>query len=232
MLTLTIFAAADIASVAENAKNIILAVIAGFFIALAVMYYCKVIAGKAVRLLFKAEAFSPESAKTLSELGIKNVGYHKNMLEKKNPQRTICEKIEQEGEKTRYFIKPIYKDRAEKTYVYKERALGLTVVSMIVTAAIFFSVVLFSDIWTDRITKVINGLGKDEIGGSKTDDGGFVYETDEWGHTDGDGRDDDEEKYKDEQNGEDEDENTENKEVPDENEDENGRMSFEGDSNG
>ena len=91
----------DIADIAVDLRAVVLCVIAGFAAALIIMYYCKAIAGKAVRLLLDSGAFSAESAKSLEELGVKNVKYHARMLEKSNPQRTICGKTE-DG---RFFIK-------------------------------------------------------------------------------------------------------------------------------
>lgn len=190
----------DIADIAVDLRAVVLCVIAGFAAALIIMYYCKAIAGKAVRLLLEAKAFSEQSAKSLEELGIKNVKYHARMLEKSNPQRTICEKAE-DG---RYFIKEEYRDRAERTYATKENMLGMTAVSLVITAILFFGVFFWSDSIVERIKRSVNEANKPDFGGQTTDDGGYVYETDEMGHVkdgseeekDGDGEDKEDEEDK------------------------------------
>ncbi len=168
----------DISDIAVNLRTVILCVIAGFAAALVIMYYCKAIAGKSVRLLLTAQAFSEESAKSLSELGIRNVKYHSRKLERSNPQKTICAKTE-DG---RYYIREEYRDRAARTYATKENMLGMTVVSLIITAILFAAVFFWSDSLVERIKKNVNGSKNPDFGGNSTDDGGYVYDTDEMGH--------------------------------------------------
>lgn len=166
------------AEIMNDIRTVLLCVIAGFGIALVIMYYCKMIAGKSIRLLFEQKAFSPENAKSLEELGLGNIAYHKKQIEEKSPQKAIAAKTE-DG---KYYIREEQKDRAERTYTTKENALGMTVVSLIITAGVFFGVYFAWNTFAEKIETAIDFAKESDIGGQKTSDGGFVYETDDMGH--------------------------------------------------
>ena len=168
-----VFDGIDIASLAEGFIDIILYGLIGFAIAMVVMYYCKIIAGKGVRLLMENEAFSPETAKSLSELGIdKNVKYHESRLEKSVPQSHICVTVD--GEPKRYYIPEQKLSRAQRTYTVNEKPLGMTVISIIIIAIVFGLIFFTKDLIVEKVSALANSITVSESGGHKTEDG-FEY---------------------------------------------------------
>ncbi len=169
----TILDGMDAAALAGGLIDIILYALIGFALAMIIAYYSKIIAGKGVRLLLENEAFSPETAKSLEELGIvKNVKYHQARLQKSVPQSRICVCI---GEDTkRYYIPEENIVRAQRTYSVKEKPLGMTIMAVIITAVVFGAVYFTKDLIVERVEILANTISSSESGGQKTEDG-FEY---------------------------------------------------------
>lgn len=173
---------ADIEAICNIFIDIVLYALVGFALAIIVMYYCKIIAGKGIRLLIESKAFDEESAKSLEELGItRNVKYHKSRLEKSAPQKYLCKCVD--GEVKRYYIPKEKQDRAERTYSVNEKPLGMTIISVVITVIVALLIYFCSDVLVDKIKNLANDFVSSEIGGQVTDDGFFydpnIYEDNE-----------------------------------------------------
>lgn len=167
----------DIGALAGGLIDLILYALVGFAIAMIVAYYCKIIAGKGVRLLLEKEAFSPETAKSLEELGIvKNVKYHESRLEKSVPQSRICVCVGEDVK--RYYIPEENLVRAQRTYSVSEKPLGITVISVILIAIVFGLIYFTKDLIVEKVDSLANSIASSESGGHKTEDG-FEYFPDE-----------------------------------------------------
>jgi len=165
--------ALDIGALAGGLIDLILCALVGFALAMVFAYYCKIIAGKGIRLLLENEAFSPEKAKSLKELGIvKNVKYHRARLKKSVPQSRICVCIGEEDE--RYYIPEENRVRAERTYGVNEKPLGMTVISVILVAILFGAIYFTKDLLVEKAEALANSITSSESGGHKTEDG-FEY---------------------------------------------------------
>lgn len=169
----SVFDSADVGGLAEGLINIILYALVGFAVAMIAVYYCKIIAGRGIRLLLESKAFSPETAKSLEELGItRNVRFHETRLERSVPQSHICVCIE--GAPKRYYIPEEKRSRAERTYTVSEKPLGMTVISVILTAIVFFTLYFTKDLIAEKLETLANSISSSEQGGHKTEDG-FEY---------------------------------------------------------
>ena len=163
----------DIGALIGGFIDIVLCGLVGFALAMIVMYYCKIIAGKGIRLLLENKAFSPEDAKSLSELGIdKNVKFHASRLEKSVPQSNICVAVGDEPK--RYYIPEDKRSRAERTYTVNEKPFGMTVVSIIIIAVVFGAIYFTKDLLVEKMSTLANSITASESGGHKTEDG-FEY---------------------------------------------------------
>lgn len=168
-----IFSDADIGALAGGLIDIILYALVGFAVAMLIVYYCKIIAGKGVRLLLENEAFSPETAKSLEELGIvKNAKFHSSRLEKSVPQSRICVCIGDAPKK--YYIPEENRSRAQRTYTVNEKPLGTTVVSIVLIAVVFGVIYFTKDLIVEKVQTLANSITATDSGGQKTEDG-FEY---------------------------------------------------------
>ena len=103
----------------------------GAFIAVVIGISNKLLVGKLVKSLLKAEATCPENAKTLKELGLNEKGFLRYALRDGSTLSVLINKAENGG----YFIPSDKAFRAENTYV-SDRTTYLT---MIIAAVIFIA---------------------------------------------------------------------------------------------
>ena len=134
MLDITI---GSITLAAENIKAVTWCVVAGVIIASVVIFFNKTMRGTLVRLLLAAEALSPESAKTLDELGVEDKAAAIKSIERSDIlKRIIKTDGEGYGEDARYYIPEDQKGRAEHQFLLRGNELFV----IIITAVFFFAV--------------------------------------------------------------------------------------------
>ena len=112
--------------------SVVWPLVIGAFLAVAIAVINKMAVGRVVKALISAKASSPESAKTLKELGMSEKGYIAYALRPSSTLRSLIGKNEENGG---YFIPEDKAFRAENTYV-SDRA---SYVTLIVAAVIFLA---------------------------------------------------------------------------------------------
>jgi hypothetical protein len=134
------------ASTADTLTLFVVAVCIGIVIAALYNFYLRTVPGGIVRALLRAEALSPESAKTAAELGLEGKALHLLELTRGSALRRVVRFVgdtaDAEGNRppqtpeTRYYIPEEAKYRAELRFEKK----GNGIVALLFTAAL--SVVL------------------------------------------------------------------------------------------
>lgn len=126
---------------ATAATIVIWGICIGIFIAYLIALYKHTVAGAPVRALLHAEAFSPETAKTLSELGFTQ--HHMIQFELRHDlqlQKLLKTKTDENGE-LRYFIPEELKYCAELRYEKKANPVIQILFAAVLTVAIGIVVV-------------------------------------------------------------------------------------------
>ena len=121
-------------------RNIILAFCVGIILAAAYMFYQKQVPGAVVRAILRAEAFSAESAKTASELGIDRKRLLCHELERNTTLQRLIRTVEADGE-VRHYIPEELKYRAEVRYEAKGNGLFGLIFTIVATIALGIAVI-------------------------------------------------------------------------------------------
>ena len=136
------------------------AVLRGFFIGilLAVLSvaYNKLILGKFVKALIKAEAIHPAFAKSFEQLNIKKNFLFSYALREKGTLRKLVYELDDDGKKGCYYIPEDKLYRAGRLYGGKDVDI-LMVAALILILFIFFAIVLMIvPVITDQISNLVN----------------------------------------------------------------------------
>ena len=111
--------------------------IAGVILAACLVFFNKQTLGKLVKALFDAKANSPETAKSLKELGLDKHRLLRLALRPDTTLRKVVYAVEQkEGEEIRYYIPEDRAYRAEVTY----NPDGSSVMTLLIAAVAFIAV--------------------------------------------------------------------------------------------
>lgn len=122
------------ASARATARNIILGLCIGIILAALYAAYQRGVVGKPVRALLRAEALSPDSAKSLSELGLAGNPFVCFELAHNRVLKSLIRELPAAGdeEEPRYYIPEELKYRADVRFDAK----GNGVAALILTAAV------------------------------------------------------------------------------------------------
>ena len=113
----------------------------GFIIAVLAVAYNKLVLGKFVKALIKAEAVHPAFAKTFEQLKIKKTFWLAYALRKRGALRKLVLELEDEDKKGGYYIPEDKLYRAGRIYGGKDADL-LMVAAVIIILLIFFVIAL------------------------------------------------------------------------------------------
>ncbi len=119
----------------------VLFLIIGVILASSYTAFIKKFRGEFVLSLIEAEAFDKESAKTLSELGIKNSFFRRISIETKfffSPDYFSISSDSKDEESTRYYVNEEYIERLKAKYGNSE----ITLIQLIITLIAIFAVAL------------------------------------------------------------------------------------------
>ena len=106
--------------------------IGGMIIALVFIYFNKTVNGALVRSLMENDAYSPETAKTLAELGFeKKESVLKKLTRSESLRRIVGAVDEQVDENARFYIREDEKKRASEQYGTSGNELILTIVGAV-----------------------------------------------------------------------------------------------------
>ena len=112
----------------DNLKRAIWLIIFGMIIALVFIYFTKVVNGALVRALMENGVYSPESAKTLDELGFDKKANILKMYKRSAALGRIVGTVEEEADESAHFyIREEETARAAKQYGTNGNELMLTI---------------------------------------------------------------------------------------------------------
>lgn len=118
-------------------RNVIVALCIGIVLASLYAAYQRGVVGKPVRALLRAEAFSPESAKTLAELSLASNPFVVFEIERNRVLRgLICVVEGEEGEEPRYYIPEELKYRADVRFEAKGNGVFALLLSVVVAVGL------------------------------------------------------------------------------------------------
>ena len=115
-----------------NLKRAVWLIIAGMILALVFIYFYKTVNGALVRALMANEAYSPETAKTLAELGFeKKESILKTFNRSETIRRVVGTAEDEADENAHFYIREEEKKRATEQYGMKGNELIMTVVGAV-----------------------------------------------------------------------------------------------------
>ena len=116
----------------DNLKRAIWLIIFGMIIALVFIYFTKVVNGALVRALMENGVYSPESAKTLDELGFDKKANILKMYKRSAALGRIVGTVEEEADESAHFyIREEETARAAKQYGTNGNELMLTILGAV-----------------------------------------------------------------------------------------------------
>ena len=116
----------------DNLKRAIWLIIFGMIIALVFIYFTKVVNGALVRALMENGVYSPESAKTLDELGFDKKANILKMYKRSAALDRIVGTVEEEADESAHFyIREEETARAAKQYGTNGNELMLTILGAV-----------------------------------------------------------------------------------------------------
>ena len=131
------------AAACATARNIIFAFCFGIFLAALYTAYQRGVVGKPVRALLRAEALSPESAKTLAELGLEKNPFVVFEIGRNATLKTLIKSLVGEGDDapTRYYIPEELKYRADVRFEAKGNGVAALLITAVVSLALAFALI-------------------------------------------------------------------------------------------
>lgn len=150
---------ADVTELVLDVRNIVIAIVAGFVIAVFSAFYSRFVAGRAVRALMEANAYCEADAKSVEELSLRFAPYHRHCLEKGYPQRNIVARTE-DG---RYYIKEEQRLRAQKNYSSKENGAVVVFSAVIIMLAVIGALWFGGDAMAEKINGIINSVNSPDV---------------------------------------------------------------------
>ena len=130
----------------QNVKTTVWCVVAGVIISLFITFFNKSVIGALVRALIDSDAFSPENAKTPSELGIRKNSPVYSSLKRSESLRKIIKTADPTAapdENTKVYIDPEQKTRAEEQYLMRPHEGLAMIIGAVVAIAIGFVISVY-----------------------------------------------------------------------------------------
>ena len=104
------------------------------------IFYNKAVLGRMVRGLIKRQAFAPDNALSLAELGLDKNAFVSGAVKKKSS--ALYGVIEQIDDKNAYYIPESKKEKADKLFSTKESSLAVAVGSSVLILLVTYLVTL------------------------------------------------------------------------------------------
>ena len=102
------------------------------------LFYYKKILGSFIRSLLIAEAYSPETAKTIEELGQNENYFVLRALKKGKGIAKVINSVANEGEETKYFVSEDNLKQSLKQYADNSSTIWTVIISIVAFAAVAF----------------------------------------------------------------------------------------------
>ena len=119
---------------ARNVQLVVWGICIGFFLASLFSLYQRFVIGAPIRALLRANALSPENAKTADELGFEQGSLYCRILAKSSALQRLVKKAE--GDIDRYYVPEDLKYRAELRYEKKGTPIVQALLAALLSAAV------------------------------------------------------------------------------------------------
>ena len=114
-------------------QTILWLILAGFALAAVIVAVMRLSLGKVVRKLLEENATSPETARSLSELGVKETGYLRSSLKGRGPLASVVKSTGEAQEK--YYIPEESADRAKAKFKREKFSIPIILLCVLLLAA-------------------------------------------------------------------------------------------------